>query len=106
MALVQFKRIIPMPPPSREDAETIHRMMLDYLLAHPEEHVNLLEPEEELAPESEFYEGICPECGPKNPLPMPDGTPFRDMFHRGGKCRRYLKNWKYRDTRNGVLIPR
>ena len=110
MALVQFKRIIPVPPPSPEDRERIHRMMLNYIIAHPEEWDELFEPEapipDPIPDESEFIEGLCPECGPKNHPLMPDGSPFRYMYHRGGKCRRFLKNWKYRDIRNGVLIPR
>lgn len=62
MALLQFKRISPIPPPTEAEMVEMAKLMLEYLMAHPEEADELLEPEEPLPLETEFVDHQCPEC--------------------------------------------
>ena len=96
MALAQFKRINPFTP---EQQTEMYRLMLEYLVSHPDEWDELLEPEEPLPPETEFVDHQCPECrgyrlgfGPAVDIRSVTHPDWAPSGHRA-TCSRWLRCW-------------
>jgi hypothetical protein len=107
MALVQFKRINPNPPPTEAEMVEVAQRMLLYLMSHPEEADELLEPESPLPPATEFVDSQCPECRGwrLGHAPNPSVTDRSDpacVVPKSGhyaNCSRWRKYWEYIDCR-------
>jgi hypothetical protein len=77
-------------------------MMLEYLVQHPDEWDELLEPEEPLPPASEFVEGQCPECKGWRLGKAPSALDENGNWPKSGHhmwCSRWKKHWEYIDFR-------
>lgn len=104
--MIEFKRISPVPPPTPEQQDEMARLMLEFLMATPQDQWDdYLEPEEDIpADKSEFVNNVCPECGSIR-VPQLDFmiVEQRKVGHTMS-CSRWKKHWRYKDVWEGQLI--
>ena len=114
MSLAKFKRILPKLPTLDEQREVYEAMLLEAVrVIHtctPEEQDELLGPDI-AAPEAEFYDNVCPECGAhRTSAKWMDREWARYMtalppkFGHYGFCKRARKYYKYVDCWDGIYI--
>ena len=116
MALAQFKRILP-PPPPRDIQEKVAEMILAEAMrvlsfGTEQEQSESFEPFTPIMPDSEFVDGVCPECGALRTYihygadRWTEDNPKPAKIGHWGHCRRWLKSRKYVDCVDGAFVRR